>query len=89
MDLPEDLNGVGDNIEKGNTGMVEKEHDFKGIQFEHVSFRYPESEDFALCDINFSVRAGEKLCRGERLGKDYPGETYLPSLPPNTGKDSA
>ena len=47
VDLPEDLNGVGDNIEKGNTGMVEKEHDFKGIQFEHVSFRYPESEDFA------------------------------------------
>lgn len=77
VDLPEDLNGVGDNIEKGNTGMVEKEHDFKGIQFEHVSFRYPESEDFALCDINFSVRAGEKLAF---VGENGSGKTTLVKL---------
>jgi len=42
---------------------------FKGnIEFKNVSFSYPESEILALDNINFTIRAGEKVAIIGRIG---------------------
>ena len=54
MDMPSQMR-------KGNIP-VEKRMDMDySIVFEHVSFRYPGSETYALQDINLEFKAGEKL----------------------------
>ncbi len=47
------------------------------IVLEHVSFRYPGSSTWALQDISFTVRAGEKLAL---VGQNGSGKTTLVKL---------
>ncbi|MBD5526022.1 MAG: ABC transporter ATP-binding protein [Lachnospiraceae bacterium] len=35
--------------------------DFDGISFEHVSFRYPGSDQYILKDINIKIKRGERI----------------------------
>ncbi|WP_027410533.1 ABC transporter ATP-binding protein [Anoxybacteroides tepidamans] len=49
------------------------------IQFEHVSFRYPESDMFVLRDVSFSVRAHETVAI---LGETGAGKSSLLQLIP-------
>ncbi len=47
------------------------------IQFSHVSFSYPEAEKETLSDVNFTIRAGEKLAL---VGLNGAGKTTLVKL---------
>lgn len=49
----------------------------ENITFEHVSFRYPDSEKWVLKDINLSVGAGEKLAI---IGENGSGKSTLIKL---------
>ncbi|HSF56512.1 MAG TPA: ABC transporter ATP-binding protein, partial [Candidatus Binatia bacterium] len=46
----------------------------KGIEFRGVGFRYPESEEWALHDINLTIRPGEKIAL---VGPNGAGKTTL------------
>lgn len=76
MDLPEESSGSMD----GNSGedqghTVER---VREIRFEHVSFCYPGSEgNYALRDVNLTLRAGEKLAI---VGENGSGKTTLIKL---------
>ena len=48
-----------------------------GIEFRGVGFRYPESEEWALHDINLTMRAGEKIAL---VGPNGAGKTTLIKL---------
>ena len=48
-----------------------------GFVFEDVSFRYPDSKNFVLQDLNFELRAGEKLAF---VGENGAGKTTLIKL---------
>ena len=48
-----------------------------GFCFEDVSFRYPESKDFVLQNLNFELRQGEKLAF---VGENGAGKTTLIKL---------
>jgi ATP-binding cassette subfamily B protein len=49
----------------------------RGLELEQVSFRYPGSSDYALKDINLSVRPGESLAL---VGENGSGKTTLIKL---------
>jgi ATP-binding cassette subfamily B protein len=48
-----------------------------GVRFEHVSFRYPDSRDDALSDINLHIPPGSKLAI---VGENGSGKTTLIKL---------
>ncbi len=48
-----------------------------GLEFQHVSFRYPGREDWALRDVNLSIAPGEKLAL---VGPNGAGKTTLIKL---------
>ena len=48
-----------------------------GIEFRGVGFRYPESEEWALHDINLTIRPGEKIAL---VGPNGAGKTTLIKL---------
>ncbi|MDE7326159.1 MAG: ABC transporter ATP-binding protein/permease, partial [Lachnospiraceae bacterium] len=50
---------------------------FPGIRFEHVSFRYPDSEAWALYDFCLDIRTGEKLAL---VGENGSGKTSFVKL---------
>ncbi|MGN0424186.1 MAG: ABC transporter ATP-binding protein [Acetatifactor sp.] len=45
-------------LSKGTRGVAEGDHT---IEFRHVGFRYPRSEQYVLKDINLTIRSGEHL----------------------------
>lgn len=49
----------------------------KGIEFQNVGFRYPEREDWALRNVNLTIRPGEKLAL---VGPNGAGKTTLIKL---------
>ncbi len=49
----------------------------EGFSFENVSFRYPDTKDFVLQNLNFTLRAGEKLAF---VGENGAGKTTLIKL---------
>lgn len=48
-----------------------------GIAFEHVSFRYPGREDYALRDVSFHIALGEMVAL---VGKNGAGKTSIVKL---------
>jgi len=49
----------------------------RGIEFRGVGFRYPENEEWALHDINLTIRSGEKIAL---VGPNGAGKTTLIKL---------
>ncbi|MBC8076897.1 MAG: ABC transporter ATP-binding protein, partial [Chloroflexales bacterium] len=49
----------------------------QGLEFRHVSFRYPDRQDWALRDVNLHIRPGEKLAL---VGANGAGKTTLIKL---------
>jgi ATP-binding cassette subfamily B protein len=49
----------------------------RGIEFRGVGFRYPESDEWALRDVNLTIRAGEKIAL---VGHNGAGKTTLIKL---------
>ncbi len=58
-----------------------------GIVFEHVSFRYPGTERWALRDVSFRIPAGQRDRAGgrERGGEDHAGQAPLPDVRAHRG----
>lgn len=84
IDLPEAMEGtdlqgeVSLDLLAGRNGLDKRENlDVSGICFEHVSFRYPGSKEWALSDICLEVKKGEKLAL---VGKNGSGKTTFVKL---------
>lgn len=76
------LNRVGELLEAEITVKdrpnVEELHNIRGeIEFRHLSFRYPGGERDALCDVSFTINAGESVGIVGRTGS---GKTTLVDL---------
>jgi len=56
---------------------IERKSFHGDIKFHHVSFQYPESESFAIQNINLTIKAGEKIAI---LGGNGAGKTTLLKL---------
>lgn len=77
MDLPEEMEGSR-SCGKAPLGLLAERNDrVFGICFEHVSFRYPGSREWALCDICLKVGKGEKLAL---VGENGSGKTTFVKL---------
>lgn len=63
------------NSEKGGEFIIYKEPPF--IEFNNVSFKYAESNDYVLKNISFSIQPGEKLAI---VGENGAGKTTLMRL---------
>lgn len=63
-------------LEGGEKIEVRKDHAYE-IRLEHVSFRYPGAENYALRDIDLTLRPGEKLAV---VGLNGAGKTTLVKL---------
>lgn len=64
-----------------------KVHEFKSIEFIHVSFKYPNTDVFILNDISFKIKKGEKI---GLVGKNGSGKSTIIKLllglyKPNSG----
>ena len=80
MDLPEeavDVVTLKKTVFEGEHAAQEKKEMMTGLCFQNVSFKYPESEQFVLKDINLEIRAGEKLAI---VGENGSGKTTLIKL---------
>ena len=51
--------------------------EIKSIEFLNVSFKYPNRQDYALKDINFKIKSGEKI---SLVGENGSGKTTLIKL---------
>jgi ATP-binding cassette subfamily B protein len=49
----------------------------RGFELEHVGFRYPDSDRFAVRDVSFSIRPGERLAL---VGENGAGKTTIVKL---------
>lgn len=54
-----------------------EEEAFDGIEFEHVSFKYPGTEEYILKDINLKIGRGESI---SLVGKNGSGKSTLVKL---------
>lgn len=92
MDLPEAMEGAKLQEKSGDKTLLMEDHDLSGrggdsqqrtipvslgIRFEHVSFRYPGSKEWALSDICLEVKKGEKLAL---VGENGSGKTTFVKL---------
>lgn len=65
-------------IEQENTDSEdEKEKESFSIRFEHVYFRYPESDSYLLKDLDFTIKKGEKIAL---VGNNGAGKTTMVKL---------
>lgn len=49
----------------------------RGIEFRHVSFKYPDREEYALCDVSVTIKPGEKIAL---VGANGAGKTTFVKL---------
>ncbi len=49
----------------------------RGLEFRHVSFRYPEAERYALHDVSFELRPGQRIAL---IGENGAGKTTITKL---------
>lgn len=76
------LNRVGELLEaeitvKDRPGVEDLQNMRGEIEFRHLSFRYPDGETDALCDVSFHINAGESVGIVGRTGS---GKTILVDL---------
>lgn len=76
------LNRVGELLEaeitvKDRPGVEDMQNMRGEIEFRHLSFRYPDGEADALCDVSFHINAGESVGIVGRTGS---GKTILVDL---------
>lgn len=76
------LNRVGELLEaeitvKDRQGVEDLQNMRGEIEFRHLSFRYPDGETDALCDVSFHINAGESVGIVGRTGS---GKTILVDL---------
>ncbi|TLV00645.1 ABC transporter ATP-binding protein [Dyadobacter luticola] len=64
-------------ISANETGKVVNKPITKGITFENVGFKYPENDFWALRNLSFSIKPGEKLAL---VGENGAGKTTLVKL---------
>lgn len=74
------INEVLDNNSSILDGSVTKHNDVKGkIEFKHVSFKYPDSEEYMLEDISFKAKKGDTVAF---IGSTGSGKSTLINLVP-------
>ncbi len=66
-------------IKEEDEGKEDVKPPFKSLEFKNVTFRYSETEEDALKDINLSIRAGERIAI---VGPSGSGKTTLVHLIP-------
>jgi ATP-binding cassette, subfamily B, bacterial len=49
----------------------------RGLEFRHVSFQYPEAERYALHDVSFTLRPGQRIAL---IGENGAGKTTITKL---------
>lgn len=62
---------------KNTEGITLDKNEACSVEFSHVSFRYPNTENYALKDVSFYVRPGEKIAIA---GENGSGKTTLVKL---------
>lgn len=77
MDLPKDCGADARTDGDGEDGSLRQAESVEEIRFEHVSFRYPGSDSYALQDVCLTIHGGEKLAV---VGENGSGKTTLVKL---------